>query len=80
MCSGVVLSLEVDRMMLLSTSKPSRGFLCGMRFPEAFQEVKAFFVMGVKISLCFYCAIESDNLGWCFPPPLLKKEPLKDSV
>jgi hypothetical protein len=46
-------------MMMLSTLKPSRGFLCGMRFPEAFQEVKAFFVMGVKISLCFYCAIES---------------------
>jgi hypothetical protein len=46
-------------MMMLSTLKPSMGFLCGMRFPEAFQEVKAFFVMGVKISLCFCCAIES---------------------
>jgi hypothetical protein len=46
-------------MMILSTSKSSRGFLCGMRLPEAFQEVKAFFVMGVKISLCLYCAIES---------------------
>jgi hypothetical protein len=46
-------------MMMVSTSKPSRGFLCGMRFPVGFQEVKAFFVMGVLISFCFYCAIES---------------------